>query len=138
MTDIQAALGLSQMQRLDQFVEARNRWAAWYDEALGDLPIQRPHVADGTVSSWHLYTLRIKAPFERDALSQHMRQGGVGVNVHYMPVHLQPYYRDLGFQPGMFPEAEAHGREALTLPLFASMTDENFDKVVTTLRRALS
>ena len=138
MTDIQAALGLSQMNRLVQFVARRNLLAERYDAELADLPVTRPQVSEGTVSSWHLYTVRVGAPLDRDALFRQLRGDGIGVNVHYIPVHLQPYYRDLGFRRGQYPEAEAHGREALTLPLFARMTDGEFDTVVAALRRALS
>lgn len=137
MTDLQAALGLSQMGRLPHFIERRNLLAERYEAAFVDLPVQRPQVAAGIRSSWHLYTLRIRTPFDRDLLFRQLRRDGIGVNVHYIPVHLQPYYRDLGFRPGQYPEAEAHGREALTLPLFAKMTDDEFDAVVAALRRVL-
>ena len=138
LTDIQAALGLSQLSRLDDFLARRNELAKRYDEALAALPLRLPLVAEGDYSSWHLYTVGIKAPAERDAIFQAMRKAGIGVNVHYIPVHLQPYYQDLGFRAGQFPNAEAHGREALTLPLFTRLTEAEQDQVVEALYAALA
>lgn len=137
MTDIQAALGLSQLNRLDDFLARRNALAARYDRALADLPVRLPRVLEGDLSSWHLYTVGISAPADRDAVFTAMRKSGIGVNVHYIPVHLQPYYRDLGFHEGQFPHAEAHGREALTLPLFATLSEEDQDRVIAALADTL-
>jgi dTDP-4-amino-4,6-dideoxygalactose transaminase len=137
ITDIQAALGMSQLRRLDTFIAIRNRLAAAYDEALHNLPITLPVVRLGDVSSWHLYTVHIGAEHSRDAVFQAMREAGIGVNVHYIPVHLQPFYRRQGFKPGMFPEAEVHGRRALTIPLHTKLSRADQDTVITALTSAL-
>lgn len=139
MTDIQAALGLSQMQRLDAIIERRNDLARLYDEALAALPLQLPYTLPGNRSAFHLYVVRLREldPARRRAVYDDLRARGIGVNVHYMPVHLQPYYRTLGFRPGQFPEAEKHGNSAITLPLFPSMTVKQHEEVVRALRQVL-
>jgi UDP-4-amino-4,6-dideoxy-N-acetyl-beta-L-altrosamine transaminase len=140
MTDIHAALGASQLERLGLYIERRNELARRYDQALKSLPLQLPSVQAGNRSAFHLYVVRFKgrafAKSHRQVFDE-LRQRGVGVNLHYLPVHLQPYYRDLGFIPGQYPEAEAHGREAITLPLFPTLTDAMQDHVVDALRRTL-
>jgi UDP-4-amino-4,6-dideoxy-N-acetyl-beta-L-altrosamine transaminase len=140
MTDIHAALGASQMERLDQYVDRRNALASRYDARLQGLPLQLPCVRPGNRSAYHLYVVRL--PDGGSSLSwrtvfDELRRRGIGVNVHYLPVHLQPYYRRLGFAPGQFPEAERHGRTAVTLPLFPRMTEEDQDQVVAALRALL-
>jgi UDP-4-amino-4,6-dideoxy-N-acetyl-beta-L-altrosamine transaminase len=140
MTDLQAALGLSQLERLDEFVGRRNQLAQRYDELLAELPIQRPTILKGNLSSFHLYVIRLPTrehPERHRKVFERLRQAGIGVNLHYMPVHLQPDYRRLGFREGMFPEAEAYGREAISLPLFPSMTEEQQDRVVNELKQSL-
>ena len=136
MTDIHAALGVAQMQRLDEYVDRRNVLAQRYDAALRGLPLRLPCVRPGNRSAFHLYVVRLdgSSTTQRE-LGDAMRAGGVGVNLHYAPVHLQPYYRALGFRPGQFPEAEAYARTALTLPLFPKLTDEEQDRIVQTVRR---
>lgn len=140
MTDIQAVLGMSQLQRLDAYVTRRNELARRYDAALRGLPLRLPCIQPANLSAFHLYVVRLQAraagPTHRQVFDR-MRQMGVGVNLHYIPVHLQPYYRELGFAPGQFPEAEAHGREAITLPLFAGLTEAEQDHVVDCLHQAL-
>lgn len=135
LTDIQACLGESQLARLDEYVERRNALARRYDELLQGLPVQRPVVRAGRRSAFHLYVVRLA---NRDAVFSRMRAAGIGVNVHYAPVHLQPYYRDLGFGPGLCPEAETHGAEALTLPLFPALTEADQDRVVAALGDAIA
>jgi UDP-4-amino-4,6-dideoxy-N-acetyl-beta-L-altrosamine transaminase len=141
MTDIHAALGLSQLARLDRFVERRNALARRYDAALRTLPLQLPTVHRENISAFHLYVVRLKrnasAKTQRDVLTE-MRERGIGVNLHYLPVHLQPYYRDLGFTSGQYPEAEAYSESAITLPLYAAMTDHEQDQVVASLQQVLS
>lgn len=141
MTDLQAALGVSQMARLDEFVRRRNALAQRYDHLLADLPLQLPTVADGNASAFHLYVVRLRAQATRKthrAVFEKLREQGIGVNLHYMPVHLQPYYLDLGFVPGLCPEAERHGQEAITLPLFPGLTEAQQDKVVLAFNEALA
>lgn len=135
LTDVQACLGESQLARLDAYVERRNTLASRYDRLLADLPVRRPMVRPGRVSAFHLYVVRVA---NRDAVFTRMRAAGIGVNVHYAPVHLQPYYRDLGFGPGLCPEAETYGSEALTLPLYPTLTEAEQDQVVSALADALS
>lgn len=140
MTDIQAALGLSQLERLTEFVARRNALARRYDLLLDNLPLQLPKLMAGTDSAWHLYVVRVgrASARPRREVFERMRDRGVGVNVHYMPVHLQPYYRDLGFAPGHCPEAERHGEEAITLPLYPGLTETEQDRVVAALRESLA
>lgn len=141
MTDIHAALGASQLERLQGYIERRNELARRYDEALRELPVRSQRVQSGNVSAFHLYVVRLEPTTalrttHREVFDR-MRRDGIGVNLHYLPVHLQPYYRALGFAPGQFPEAEAHGREAITLPLYPGLTHSMQDKVVQSLREAL-
>ncbi len=139
MTDLQAALGASQMGRLDAFVARRRQLADRYDALLSGLGLGLPGRDADAASAWHLYVVRVpaaKAP--RAQVFDQLRQLGIGVNVHYIPVHTQPYYARLGFREGDFPEAEGYYREAITLPLFASMTDAQQDQVVAALGQALA
>lgn len=141
MTDIQAVLGSSQLARLDSYVERRNLLARRYDELLRGLPLQLPVVLAGNRSSFHLYVVRVKSNPRgrtREQVFSELRQGGIGVNVHYMPVHLQPYYRQLGFADGAFPVAESYASEAITLPLYPQLMEEGQDQVVSALARALA
>ena len=139
LTDLQAALGLSQLSRLESYVERRNALARRYDEILSGIPVVKPVVRFDRVSAFHLYVVRVPASsaVRRDAVFTRMRDRGIGVNVHYAPVHLQPYYRALGGQEGQCPEAEAHGEEALTLPLYPTMTEAQQDDVIAALRESL-
>jgi len=141
MTDVQAALGLSQMTRLATFVEARHRLARTYDRALAGLPVVTPYQHPDSHSGFHLYVVRLRL----DAICRSHRQvvdalraAGVGVNLHYIPVHLQPYYRALGFGQGQYPAAEAYYAEAITLPLYPALTDAEQAQVVDALATALS
>lgn len=140
MTDIQAALGWSQLQRLDQFVARRRELAQWYDAGLAGLPLLLPWQHPDSSSAWHLYVIRLDpalSPLTRRQLYERLQQAGIGVNVHYIPVHLQPYYRDLGFNPGDFPEAERYYSAALTLPLFPVMRDSDQERVIEQLHKEL-
>ena len=141
MTDLQAGLGLSQVTRLDEFVERRNVLAQRYSQELADLPLQLPSVQPGNRSAFHLYVVRLKqnaTPKTHRKLFDELQQRGIGVNLHYMPVHLQPYYRERGFSPGQYPEAEAHGDSAITLPLYSALTDQEQDHVVASLKHVLT
>lgn len=139
MIDIEAALGVSQLQRLDAFVERRNALARRYDAALRDMDITTPVVRQDRLSSFHLYVVRLPGhdPARHRRVFEAMRAGGVGVNLHYMPVHLQPDFRTLGFAEGMFPESEAYAQSVMSLPMFPDLSDEDQDRVVDTLRNCL-
>nr|WP_059391706.1 MULTISPECIES: UDP-4-amino-4,6-dideoxy-N-acetyl-beta-L-altrosamine transaminase [Pseudomonas] len=140
MTELQAALGVSQLQRLDQFVARRHELAARYDRLLATLPLVTPWQHPDSYSGLHLYAVRLK--LEQIGNSHHevfesLRDQGIGVNLHYIPVHTQPYYQRMGFKPGDFPEAERYYAEAISLPMFQTMTDAQQDDVVVALQRAL-
>lgn len=137
LTDLQAALGHSQLQRLDTFIAARRRLADRYDRLLADLPVITPRRAPERESAWHLYPVRV-ATEKRRAVFEYLRSQQIGVQVHYIPVHLQPDYRRLGFAAGDFPEAEAYYRQAFSLPLYADLSDADQDYVVAALQQALA
>lgn len=134
LSDIHAALGRSQLTQLDNFVTARVALAKRYNELLAELPITLPIMDES--SSWHLYTIELQT-HDRKKVFNALRAGGVGVNVHYIPIHYHPYYRSLGFEPGMFPNAENYYASAITLPLYPTLSFENQDKVVKQLSEAL-
>jgi len=140
MTDLQAALGESQMRRLREFVRVRNELADRYDLLLLGLPVVPAPRRTGALSAWHLYVIQLDAALEgrRRQIFERMRAAGIGVNVHYIPVHLQPYYRDLGFREGDFPNAERYYRRAITLPLHPGLTHSQQDLVVAALREAIA
>ena len=136
MTDIAAALGTSQLTRLNEFVARRRALAARYDQLFGNAPLKRPWQHPDTQSSWHLYVIRVDADAHRAAFDG-LRERGIGVNLHYIPVYLQPFYRRLGFEPGLCPEAEAYYREAITLPLYPGLSDSQQDQVVAGVKAVL-
>ncbi|HQS02506.1 MAG: UDP-4-amino-4,6-dideoxy-N-acetyl-beta-L-altrosamine transaminase [Halothiobacillus sp. 24-54-40] len=140
MTELQAALGLSQMQRLDAFIARRRALAARYHRLLADLPITVPQQNEWGNSAWHLYVIRLKlteiAP-SRAAVFDALRAAGIGVNVHYIPIHTQPHYMAMGFAAGDYPEAERYYAEAISLPMFAALTDADQDRVVDVLKAVL-
>jgi len=136
LTDMQAALGVSQLKRLPEFVSRRNALAQRYNELLKGLPVRPLIVHSGALSAYHLYVVRIDesvAGINRRAVFEALAAQGIGCQVHYIPVHLQPVYRRLGFGPGDFPNTESYYREALSLPLFATMTEVEQDRVVDAL-----
>ena len=136
MTDIHAALGHSQLQRLDDLVQRRRHLAARYDEAFGGLPLTRPWQHPDTNSSWHLYVIRVDAAIHASAFDR-LRQDGIGVNLHYIPVPRQPYYRELGFDAAKWPEAERYYSEAITLPLYPALSEDEQDQVIAAVKDAL-
>ncbi|EEA03766.1 DegT/DnrJ/EryC1/StrS aminotransferase [Burkholderia sp. H160] len=141
MTDLQAALGLSQLGRLDAFLARRRALAARYARLLDGLPLSLPRYDALDDSAWHLYVVRLKTGATRIThreTFEALRQAGIGVNLHYIPVHLQPYYRRLGFAPGQFPQAEQYYREAISLPMYAGLSDEEQDVVARTLKAVLA
>jgi UDP-4-amino-4,6-dideoxy-N-acetyl-beta-L-altrosamine transaminase len=140
MTDMQAALGVSQLARLDAFLARRRALVRRYATLLDGLPLTLPQSDALDDSAWHLYVVRLRldamAATHRQVFER-LRQAGIGVNLHYIPVHLQPYYRRLGFEPGQFPEAEQYYREAISLPMYAGLTDEAQSVVADELRKAI-
>lgn len=141
MTDIQAALGKSQLARIDEFVRRRHVLAARYNEGLRHLPLRLPWQHPETYSAFHLYVARLKldelAKSRRTVFAE-LRAAGIAPNVHYIPVHSQPYYRALGFKTDDFPVAERYYQEALSLPLYFGLTDEDQDFVIDQLAKVLS
>ncbi|WP_342434553.1 UDP-4-amino-4,6-dideoxy-N-acetyl-beta-L-altrosamine transaminase [Paenibacillus sp. FSL H7-0442] len=139
MTDIQAALGHSQMDRLDTFVDKRRTIARTYNEALSELTgIVLPEQLVGAHSSWHLYVIRWQPEHfkvDRKTIFEALRSENIGVNVHYIPVYLQPYYQHLGYEKGLCPNAEEYYRTTVTLPLFPKMTDQDVQDVIQAVRK---
>lgn len=137
LTDLQAALGVSQLRRIDAFLAARRRVAARYDRLLGDSGLTLPWQHGDALSSYHLYPIQVPDPRLRRAVFDGLRAAGIGVQVHYIPVHLQPYYRRLGFRQGDFPVAEAYYERAISLPMYAGLTEAQQDYVVEQLLQLL-
>ncbi|MGR5459335.1 UDP-4-amino-4,6-dideoxy-N-acetyl-beta-L-altrosamine transaminase [Vibrio alfacsensis] len=136
MTELQAALGVSQMKRLDDFIAARHHLADRYNELLKSLPVVLPYQLENTYSGLHLYVIRLQ--LEQISLTHKevfdaLRDRGIGVNLHYIPVHTQPYYEKMGFSVGDFPESERYYGEAISLPMFHGMTEAQQDTVVQVL-----
>jgi UDP-4-amino-4,6-dideoxy-N-acetyl-beta-L-altrosamine transaminase len=140
MTDIQAALGVSQMSRLEGFVSLRHALAERYDEKLKGLPITTPWQHPDGYSGLHLYVIRAASGntgISHRCLFDTLRENGIGVNLHYIPVHCQPYFQNMGFKCGQFPASEAYYREAISLPLYTQMTEVQQDNVIDALTKAL-
>jgi len=140
MTEMQAALGVSQMSRLHDFVAKRNKLAERYDELLKSLPIFIPYQNEDSYSGRHLYVIRLKleelSKSHKEVFEQ-LRENGLGVNLHYIPVHTQPYYQKLGFENGQYPQAESYYTDAISIPLFHAMTIEQQYEVVSVLTKVL-
>lgn len=140
LTDLQAALGLSQLERLDVMQSRRVELADRYDQMLSDLPLILPMREAFSRSSWHLYVVEVdeaRTKTSRAAVFSAMRAAQIGVNVHYIPIHTQPFYARMGFLKGDFPAAEHYYGRALSLPLFPSLTNEQQERVVSVLRTVL-
>lgn len=140
MTDIQAALGSSQMQRLDEFVSRRRYLAARYNELLKGLPLRTPYQHPDTKPSWHIYVVRVdfdKVKKTKKQIFAEMKERGIVLNLHYIPVHTQPYYEKLGHKPEECPVSLQYYKEAFTLPLYYSLTDEQQDEIVRALEFVL-
>jgi len=138
---LQAALGVSQMTRLDAFVARRHEIAARYDELLAALPVTTPWQHPDSHSGLHLYVIRLQ--LERIKRShrevfESLRAQGIGVNLHYIPVHTQPHYQQMGFKAGDFPQAESYYAEAISLPMYPGLTAAQQDEVVRALGKATS
>lgn len=141
MTDMQAALGCSQMDSLDEFVARRRYVVKRYNEKLKGLPLRTPYQDEATNPSWHIYIIRVdftKVKLSKKEIFARMRDRGIVLNLHYIPVHTQPYYQKLGFQKGDFPVSEKYYEEAITLPLYYDLTDEQQDEVIEALKEVLA
>ena len=137
ITDVQAALGISQMKRIDKFVERRHVLANRYNEELKDLPFTLPWQHLDNYSAYHLYVIRLQLSEitkTRRMIFEELRERGVGVNVHYIPVHTQPYYQELGFSWGDFPQAEAYYHEAVSIPMYYGLQDDQQAYVIRILK----
>ncbi|WP_188151691.1 UDP-4-amino-4,6-dideoxy-N-acetyl-beta-L-altrosamine transaminase [Teredinibacter waterburyi] len=137
MTDLHAAIGSEQLKRLPSFIKKREQLVERYRSLLADTKVKLvPAQADNTIA-WHLFVIELPSDINRRAVYDHMIARQVGVNVHYIPIHLQPFYRQRGFRPGDFPVAENYYKNALTLPLFTELTFEQQDYIVASLREVL-
>ena len=140
MTELQGALGLSQMKRLDEFVARRHECQEYYDELLCDVSVVTPFQSPDSYSSLHLYPILLdqgQVNKSREQVFKELRASGIGVNVHYIPVHMQPYYKDRGFKKGDFTKSENYYKSVISIPLFQSLTKQMQDEVVETLGRIL-
>ncbi|MGE8297697.1 MAG: UDP-4-amino-4,6-dideoxy-N-acetyl-beta-L-altrosamine transaminase [Pseudomonas sp.] len=140
MTELQAALGVTQLERLDRYVARRHELARRYDQLLAGLPVTTPWQHPDSYSGLHLYVIRLQLETLRSSHRQvfeSLREQGIGVNLHYIPVHTQPYYQRMGFQAGDFPEAERYYREAISLPMYQTMTEQQQDEVIAALHKAI-
>jgi len=137
MTDLQAALGLSQSMRLLPIIQKRQLLAANYNRLLAELPVGLPALDDINISAWHLYIIRLNDKTKRKAVFDAMRDAGIGVNVHYIPIHTQPYYQQLGFDWGDFPLAEQFYERIISLPMFPELSGEQQQYIADTLTELL-
>jgi UDP-4-amino-4,6-dideoxy-N-acetyl-beta-L-altrosamine transaminase len=141
MTELQAALGVSQMDRLQAYVARRHELARRYDNLLAALPVTTPWQHPDSYSGLHLYPVRLQlGNIAKTHLQifESLRAQGIGVNLHYIPVHTQPYYAQMGFKPEDYPESEAYYREAISLPMYQNLTDAQQDQVIAALREAIA
>lgn len=141
MTDICAALGLSQVSRIAEFVERRREIASLYDIAFAELPIVTPWQDPAASSAWHLYVIRIdrkRVSRSHREIFDALRDAGIGVNLHYIPVYRQPYYRRFGFGQGYCPNAETYYAEAISLPIYPDLREDEQRKVIAEVRRAIA
>lgn len=141
MTDLQAALGVSQMTRLTQYVARRHEISERYNQLLSDLPLTLPWQHPDSYSAYHLYVIRLQ--LEKIGVShlqvfEALRAKDIMVNLHYIPVHTQPYYQKMGFKLGDYPESEQYYREAISIPMHPTLTEAEQEKVVTSLREAMA
>lgn len=140
MTELQAALGVSQMNRLNKFIAKRHILQERYDQLLKDLPIITPYQSNASYSALHLYPIQIdlkKIKIDRKQVFDALRESGIGVNIHYIPVHTQPYYLEMGFRNGDFPVTESYYSQAISLPLFSQLSFNDQDKIISTLKMVL-
>jgi dTDP-4-amino-4,6-dideoxygalactose transaminase len=140
MTELQAALGVSQMARINDYVARRHVLARRYDTLLAALPVATPRQLPHSYSGQHLYVIRLQLDnirrTHREVFAA-LREQDIGVNLHYIPVHTQPFYSQMGFKVGDFPESERYYTEAVSLPMYPTMTEEQQDDVVVALTKAV-
>lgn len=136
ITELQAALGTSQLSRLDGFIEKRHQMARRYDQLLQGLPLQLPYRSTELYSGFHLYVVRMKGGGHRQVF-EYLHENGVGAQLHYIPVHTQPYYKKMGFSVGDYPEAESYYAEAVSLPLYPDLEEKQQDQVVAVFKKAI-
>lgn len=140
MTDIQAALGISQLQRLGQFIAKRHDIARKYNQSFDGLPITLPYQLPETHSAFHLYVIRLSqgATISHHEIFEQLRSQGIGANLHYIPVHTQPFYEEMGFKVGDFPNSERYYQEAISLPIYPTLTEADQYKVISTLKEVFA
>lgn len=140
MTELQAALGISQMQRLEEFVTKRHELKNRYDELLSGLPVQCPYQSKDSYSALHLYPIQLDLDNISRSHAQifaEIRVNGIGVNLHYIPLHTQPYYQQMGFRKGDFPQAEIYYSRAISIPMYSGLSTKQQDRVVAVLQQVL-
>lgn len=140
MTEIQAALGVSQMNRLDEFVSRRHELKERYDDFLKNLPVAIPYQSANAYSAMHLYPLQLQLEILNKThvqIFQELRDKGLGVNLHYIPIHTQPYYERMGFKSGDYPNAEHYYQHAISIPMYQGLTDAQQDQVVSIISKVL-
>jgi UDP-4-amino-4,6-dideoxy-N-acetyl-beta-L-altrosamine transaminase len=140
MSDINAALGLSQLDRIDEFLKKRNLIAKKYFKILGNLPLKLPKIENQNYSSFHLFVIRLNLDELSNSYSEvfnYLRSKNIGVNLHYLPIHLQPIYLSKGFKVGDFPESEKYSKEAISLPIYPEMSDDDQNYIYEELKNIL-
>lgn len=138
MNDIQAALGISQLKKIETFLNRRKKIADNYNVAFKNLPLKLPQREPLAISSWHLYVIQINDKMQRKDIFQHLRNNGIGVNVHYMPIYLHPYYKTLGYKPGYLPISEDYYSKAISIPIHAGLSETEQEVVVTEIKNKLN
>ena len=141
MTDLQAALGCSQIKRLDAYVESRHKINSLYSQALSTLPIKLPYQDPNCYSAFHLYVIRLNLSEINSSHRQvfeSLREAGIGVNLHYIPVYRQPFYQKMGYIPSNFPNSESYYQEAISLPMYPALTLREINYIHDSLENALN
>ena len=137
ITDIQCALGLSQLNKLGNFIKRRRKIARLYREAFNGMDeIECLNEKEYVESSWHIFPIRVKK--NRDEIFNRLRSKGIGVNVHYIPIYYHPYYKRLGYKKGLCPKAEKYYKETVTLPLYIKMSNSEIERVAKLTKRVVS